>query len=316
VKNLAAEPGTSRQGSEAPLPILKWAGGKRALLPKILPLIPEFSGTYFEPFLGAGAVFFAMPKNVRKVGNDYNKELIELYTVVRDNPDGLLFHLRQHVNEKEHFYKVRAWDREPGFSQRSAEARAARLIFLNKTCFNGLYRVNSRNEFNVPFADLKKPDFVAEANVRRMSAFLRLRFHGRRAVTLKAGDYHAATKKARAGDFVYFDPPYDPTSVTSSFVSYQTSGFTQNDQEGLKAEIDRLTAIGVPVLLSNSATPFIKKLFGDKSVYRITEITANRTIGADTGSRGKTAEVLVDNYRATVERKPGVQTKRQRLRMG
>lgn len=263
-------------------------------------MIPEFGGTYYEPFLGAGAVFFALPKNQRKIGNDYNKELIDLYRVVRDNPEGLLFHLRKHVNEKEHFYEVRAWDREPDFLERSAEERAARVIFLNKTCFNGLYRVNSRNEFNVPFADLKNPDFVSESNVKRMSAFLRSKSKGKRSATLKTGDYRTAMRGARAGDFVYLDPPYDPTSLTSSFVSYQTSGFARPDQQALKHEIDRLTAIGVPVLLSNSATPFIKKLYGDPNVYRITEVTANRRIGADTGSRGKTAELLVDNYRAVV----------------
>lgn len=300
MKKTASAPKTKRAEVGHPLPILKWAGGKRALLPKILPMIPKFTGTYFEPFLGAGALFFSMPHQTKKVGNDYNKDLIELYRVVRDNPEGLLSELRQHRNNKEHFYKVRAWDREANFHQRSAEERAARLIFLNKTCFNGLYRVNSRNEFNVPFGDLKNPDFISETNLLRMSSFLRSREKGKRLVTLKSGDYRRALKNAKGGDFVYLDPPYDPLSKTSSFVSYQTSGFSSADQETLKQEIDTLTARGVPVLLSNSATPLIRKLFSDKSVFRIKRVTANRTIGASINSRGKTAELLIDNFRATL----------------
>ncbi|MDA7843785.1 DNA adenine methylase [Pontimonas sp.] len=286
-----------------PLPLLKWAGGKRGLLPKILPLIPEFTGTYFEPFLGAGAVFFAMPVHTRKVGNDYNQDLVEVYQVVRDNPDKLLSYLSQHKNEKAHFYEVRSWDREPDFQDRPAEERAARIIYLNKTCFNGLYRVNSKNQFNVPFADLKNPDFVSEENVMRVSAFLRSRAQGKRAVTLQSGDYRSALKKAQAGDFVYLDPPYDPLSPTSSFVSYHTTGFTRQDQEALKEEVEQLTEKGVPVLLSNSATPFISTLFSDESIFRITHVETNRAIGAASSSRRKASEFLVDNYRATLKRK-------------
>lgn len=307
VKDSGSASKTRQARANHPLPILKWAGGKRGLLPKILPLVPQFSGTYFEPFLGAGALFFSMPNQTRKVGNDYNKDLIELYRVVRDNPEGLLSELKQHRNSKEHFYKVRAWDRDAYFRERSAEARAARLIFLNKTCFNGLYRVNSRNEFNVPFGDLKNPDFISETNLLRMSSFLRSQEKGKRLVTLKSGDYRSAVKNAGAGDFVYLDPPYDPLSKTSSFVSYQTSGFSSADQEALKHEIDILTSRGVPVLLSNSATPLIGKLFNDKSVFRTRRVSANRTIGASINSRGQTAELLIDNFRATLGEYQNVQ---------
>ena len=300
MKNSASASKTNQAEVSNPLPILKWAGGKRGLLPKILPVIPKFSGTYFEPFLGAGAVFFSMPQHIRKVGNDYNKDLIELYRVIRDNPEGLLSELRRHRNTKEHFYRVRAWDREANFRQRSAEERAARMIFLNKTCFNGLYRVNSRNEFNVPFGDFKNPDFVSETNLLRMSSFLLSLDHGKRLVTLKSGDYRAALASAKEGDFVYLDPPYDPLSKTSSFVAYQTSGFSSADQETLKTEIDTLTSRRVPVLLSNSSTPLIRNLFSDKSVFRIRRVTANRTIGASISSRGRTDELLVDNFRATL----------------
>lgn len=300
MKNSTTGTSTSESDGGHPVPILKWAGGKRALLPQIKPKIPKFTGTYFEPFLGAGALFFSMPQLTRKVGNDYNIDLIELYRVVRDNPEGLLAELKKHRNDKEHFYSVRAWDREANFRERSAEERAARLIFLNKTCFNGLYRVNSKNEFNVPFGNLKNPDFVSETNLLRMSSFLRARDKGRPLVTLKSGDYRLALEGARKGDFVYLDPPYDPLSKTSSFVSYQTSGFSSKDQEALKYEIDVLTSRGVPVLLSNSATPLIRELFSDKSTYRVSRISANRTIGASIDSRGKTAELLIDNFRETV----------------
>jgi len=286
----------------SPAPILKWAGGKRALLSRIIPMVTQFNGTYIEPFLGAGALFFSMPRSQKKIGNDFNMELIELYRVVRDDPEGLLFHLRQHRNEQEYFYEVRSWDREPDFAERSKAVRAARLIFLNKTCFNGLYRVNSRNEFNVPFANLKNPDFISERNIRQMSSFLRARLEKSRVVALRQGDYQSTTAKAKRGDFVYLDPPYDPLSDTASFVSYQKTGFTKADQGDLKKEIDRLASIGVPTLLSNSDTPLIRQLFSDQSIYRITQVHTNRRIGADVRSRGRTAELLIDNYKVTVGR--------------
>jgi len=287
---------------DQPAPILKWAGGKRELLPSIMKKVPAFTGRYIEPFLGAGAVFFAMPASTKKLGNDFNPDLIELYRVVRDNPEGLLRELRKHKNQKEYFYEVRAWDRDPTFPDRPPVERAARLIFLNKTCFNGLYRVNSRNEFNVPFADLKNPDFIAEKNVVLMSSFLRASADTKsRATTLSHGDYRKVTSKATEGDFVYLDPPYDPLSETASFVSYHKDGFSRMNQEQLRDEIVRLTGLGVPVLLSNSNTPFICKLYSDKEIFRTARVSTSRKIGANPSSRGQTFEVLIDNYKSLAE---------------
>jgi DNA adenine methylase len=274
--------------SLSPTPFLKWAGGKRGLLHEILPRIPSFDGTYIEPFVGAGAVLFNVPCNFA-IANDFNSSLIEVYKVIRRSPTALLAALREHKNTKEHYLAVRALDRSPGFSQLSPAERAARFIFLNKTGFNGLHRVNSQGFFNVPFGAQANPDFIAEENILRVSAFLKK-------VTFMSGDYRAATKLAKPGDFVYLDPPYDPISDTASFVAYSESGFTKADQTDLRDEMLRLTEEGVPVLLSNSDTPFIRALYSDTSKFRITSVTVRRAISAKSSGRGMIGEVLVDNY--------------------
>lgn len=275
-----------------PEPFLKWAGGKRALLSKILPKIPTFEGRYFEPFLGAGAVFFSMETSKVKVVNDFNSELVETYRVIRDKLPALLRELHTHENSKEHFLTVREWDRKPDFQRLSAVKRAARFIYLNKTCFNGLYRVNSQGFFNVPFGNYKRPNFLDVENLTAVSLFLRNN------VELSAGNYLESTKKATNKDFVYFDPPYDPVSATSSFVAYQDAGFSRDDQAQLRDEVLRLTEKGVPVLLSNSSTPFIRSLYGDKNLFKIDTVSVNRAISASTAGRKPVNEVLVNNYRA------------------
>jgi DNA adenine methylase len=224
---------------------------------------------------------------------------MEMYEIVRDSPNELIAALRRHVNEKSHFYEVRSWDRQSGFMDRSAAERAARLIFLNKTCFNGLYRVNSKNEFNVPFGSVKNPDFVAESNIAAVSKFLNHRSRGGLTSTLMRGDYQVATRQACEGDFVYLDPPYDPLSATASFVSYQRGGFSREDQEKLRDEILRLTALGVHVLASNSDTDFMSRLFCDQDIFRVSRVHVRRSISANTTSRGSASELLVDNYKAT-----------------
>ena len=274
----------------APAPFLKWAGGKRALLPEILPLIPKFEGSYIEPFLGAGAVMFAAGAR-RVIANDFNSDLIEVYEVIRDYPDELLTELRKHKNTKEHFLKVRELDRKPTFKSLSPVKRAARFIYLNKTGFNGLYRVNSKGYFNVPFGGQKNPDFIAEENIRLVSPFLK-------GVRLLRGDYRQATKAASPSDFVYFDPPYDPISETSSFVAYNQDGFNKNDQVDLRDEIIRLTHLGVPILHSNSDTPFIRDLYSDTNLFTTHSVTVRRAISAKASSRGIIGEVLIENYKS------------------
>jgi len=287
------KPRIARQSSGKPSPFLKWAGGKRGLMHEILPLVPEFSGRYIEPFLGAGAVLFAVDFKSALV-NDFNENLIEVYRVIKSQPDELLDELRTHSNTKEHFLKVRAWDRSPTFGERSPVERAARFIYLNKTGFNGLYRVNSKGYFNVPFGGQANPDYIAEENIRAVSAYLKN-------VTFTSGDYRKATKQAKPGDFVYLDPPYDPISITASFVAYNQSGFGKDDQEELRDEMARLTRLGVNVLLSNSDTAFIRNLYSDTNLFRIGDVEVRRAISAKASSRGMIGEVLVDNYVAAAK---------------
>jgi DNA adenine methylase len=276
------------------LPFLKWAGGKRAILHHITPRIPKFTGKYIEPFLGAGAVFFSMAGDKPALLNDANKDLIEVYKVLKNDVEGLLKELKKHRNTEEHYLKIRSWDRKDNFKELTPTQRAARFIYLNKTCFNGLYRVNSQGHFNVPYGKYVNPDFIAEQNLRKASLFLKTNPKP----ILTSGDFRKATNKAVKGDFVYFDPPYDPISSTATFVSYQSKGFGKEDQIALKDEILRLTRKGIPVLLSNSDTAFIRELYGDRDLFRISKIQVNRAISAKAKSRGKTGEVLVDNYKS------------------
>jgi DNA adenine methylase len=276
-------------------PFLKWAGGKRALLGELLPRFPMFDGTFIEPFLGAGAVFFAVDPDLAKIGNDFNGDLIEVYDVVRDDVEALIRELRRHVNDEDSFKKIRALDQTAGFSRLSPVTRAARFIYLNKTCFNGLYRVNSKGHFNVPFGHHKNPDFVMADNLRLVSEFLRTPSKSGELPRLMAGDYKGATSLASTGDFVYLDPPYDPVSTSSSFVQYQKGGFGREEQERLRNEILRLTELGVPAMMSNSDTQFIRSLFADADVFKVETVSVRRSIGASASSRGKIGEVIITN---------------------
>jgi len=283
----------------SPSPFLKWAGGKRGLLHEILPRIPTYSGRYIEPFLGAGAVFFSQQEEKKKIVNDFNPDLIEVYEVIRDSHNELIVELKKFTNTKESFLKVRERDRSPEFFTKwNKIQRAARFIYLNKTCFNGLYRVNSKGFFNVPYGYSKNPDWINEANLKLVSDFLNSSAKGKPNIQFLSGDYRQATKLAKPGDFVYLDPPYDPVSPTASFVAYQRAGFTSEDQESLRDEIVRLTALGVPLLLSNSETDFINDLYKNKKLFRINHVSVNRAISAKTSGRGSIGEVLVDNFKA------------------
>lgn len=281
-------------------PFLKWAGGKRALLPEILPRIPEFSGRYIEPFLGAGAVMLAIPAHIPKIANDFNSELISVYTSIRDFHEDLLRELKKHKNTSEHFYKVREWDRLPGYKDRTSIQKAARFIFLNKTCFNGLYRVNSKGQFNVPYGSPNNPEIFNAEHLRRVSEILNgIDLEGQNSspkVKISSGHFINITSKARKNDFIYLDPPYDPLTPTSAFVSYQKEGFGRSDQIELRDELVRLTEVGARFLLSNSDTPFIRKIYREPKLFKIESIQVRRAIGASASSRGKVGEVLITNY--------------------
>lgn len=270
-------------------PILKWVGGKRQLLEQIRPLIPECS-TYYEPFIGGGAVLFdRQPK--KAVINDSNKELINVYTVVKDNPDQLINKLIEHKEQncEEYFYEIRALDRDKKrFDLLTDIDKAARIIYLNKTCFNGLFRVNSLGEFNSPWGKYKNPNITSETTIRAMNKYL-----NKADVTLKCGDYRDALNGIRKGSFVYLDPPYMPLSSSSSFTGYTASGFGEEEQIALKEQCDILNRRGVKFLLSNSSCDFIEDLYGE---YIVTIVGAKRAINSNAEKRGEIDEVLVRNY--------------------
>lgn len=269
-------------------PFLKWAGGKRQLLPEIRKYIPKRMGTYYEPFLGGGAVLFDLqPK--KAVINDINSELINTYLVIKNNVDELIEDLRKHENTSDYYYKIRDLDRDKNrFSKLSDVEKASRLIYLNKTCFNGLFRVNSQGQFNVPFGRYKNPNIVNEFVLRAVSHYL-----NNNEVKILNGDFADAVSSAKKGDFVYFDSPYDPVSETASFTGYTLGGFNKDEQIRLRDLFVDLDKRRCKVLLSNSATDFIKDLYKD---YHIEIVSATRNINSIATKRGKIDEVLVMNY--------------------
>lgn len=269
-------------------PVLKWVGGKTQLLDHIRERIPSDIGTYYEPFVGGAAVLLNLAPQNAVVG-DVNKELINLYQVIKDAPEALIKSLRKHQNTPEYFYTMRAKDRNRrSYSQLSPVTKASRIIFLNKTCYNGLFRVNSRGELNAPFGYYKNPRICDETNIREVSAY----FNANNLTFLNA-DFESVVETAQAGDFVYFDPPYDPVSLSASFTGYSAGGFGRADQVRLKECCDRLHQKGVRFLLSNSATDFIKDLYKE---YTIDIVPAKRAINCKGDSRQEVPEVLVRNY--------------------
>lgn len=280
------------KGSDLPQPFLKWAGGKRQLLHEIKKYVPTSRGTYFEPFVGAGAVLFDL-RPPRAVINDANEELVNCYRVVKSNPEELIRLAGEHEahDSKEYFRMLRSLDRKPGLRALTPEERAARVIYLNKTCFNGLYRVNSRGHFNVPYRNHDKPPQVVNPHViRAVSSYLNDAH-----VEIRWGDFVEAVADAGGGDFVYFDPPYHPASETASFTSYASGGFGEEEQKKLKRLCDDLTRRGCRVLVSNSATDFIRGLYGNGKRYTVREVDARRNINSVGTRRGRVGELLIFN---------------------
>jgi DNA adenine methylase len=270
-------------------PFLKWAGGKRQLMPAILPLIPAKVKRYFEPFVGGGAVFLSLQPAVAVI-NDLNCELINCYKVIRDSPEELLKVACKHQNTKDYYYYIREIDRSPEFEKLSSVERAARILYLNKTCYNGLFRVNSQGQFNVPFGAYKNPVIADPAVIRAVSDYL-----NQAQIDFVSEDFAKVVQAATKADLVYFDPPYDPVSETASFTGYYAQGFNREEQKRLKETCDDLTARGVRVLLSNSDTPYIRELYGDAG-YRIQEVKARRNINSVGEGRGTVNELLILNY--------------------
>lgn len=268
-------------------PFLKWAGGKRQLLKEIDKYIPLKISTYYEPFLGGGALLFNLqPK--KAIVNDSNYELINAYKVIRDNVEELIQDLEKHKNTSEYFYELRAKDRTSEYSNLSNIERASRLIYLNKTCFNGLFRVNSQGEFNTPYGNYKNPNIVNEFVLRAVNSYL-----NKNDIKFLNGDFEDSLKNIRKGAFVYFDPPYMPISDSSSFTGYTLDGFGTEDQIRLKNLCDKLNERGIKFLLSNSTAPMILELYKD---YKIVYVDAKRNINSIGNKRGEIKEILVMNY--------------------
>lgn len=263
-------------------PFLKWAGGKSQLLPEILKRIPVTFRRYFEPFLGSGAVFFALaPESA--VLSDANDELVSTFTAVRDDVDAVIASLRTHVNTEAHFLRTR----EVVPAQLPICERAARLIYLNRTCYNGLYRVNRRGQFNTPFGRYENPTICNEEQLRSASAALKRS-------RLISDDYRRATRLAREGDFVYFDPPYFPVSKYSDFRRYHSQPFAEAEHRELFAEMVRLAERGCHVMASNSDCDFTRALYS--APWKVHEVDARRLINSKSGGRGKIGELLITNY--------------------
>lgn len=268
-------------------PFLKWVGGKRQLMPAINNLLPKKYTDYYEPFVGGGALFFyTQPK--KAIINDFNEELINVFNVIKNSPEDLINDLKTHKNESDYFYHIRALDRTEEYTNFSDIKKASRIIYLNKTCYNGLYRVNSSGEFNSPFGRYKNPNIVNEITIRSVSIYLNIN-----EITILTGDFEDSVKNIKKGAFAYFDPPYDPVSKSSNFTGYVQGGFDMYEQVRLRDLCNKLNEKGVKFLLSNSATPLIEELYKD---YEISYVKANRFINSDPKKRGEIDEVLIRNY--------------------
>lgn len=269
-------------------PFVKWAGGKGQLLPHYKIFFPRSFNNYIEPFVGGGAVFFYLFNNKRFVFDkektliDFNPELINCYEVIKNKVEDLIATLGngKYTNEKIVYYKIRA--EKP----KDAVERAARILYLNKTCYNGLYRVNGKGEFNVPFGGYKNPTICNLKNLRFVSKILKK-------VKLLCDDFEMCLNFGKDGDFIYLDPPYQPLSKTSAFTSYTFNSFSEKDQKRLSKVFIELDRKGCKVMLSNSDTPLIKKLYKN---YRIETVYAKRAINSKSSGRGKIPELIVLNF--------------------
>lgn len=279
-------------------PILKWAGGKTQLLPEILKRLPARIGTYHEPFVGGGAVFFALAEEgrfERAILSDVNGQLVNVYAQLRDSPELLIGHLEAlaKAHSRTQYYTVRDefnhGRRDPASPPVLASLQAAYFIYLNKTCFNGLYRVNRRGDFNVPVGDYKNPTICDADNLRAASRALQ-------GVELRRRDFGRACDAVNLTgcpvDCVYFDPPYVPLTKTARFTAY-AGAFGEAEHGRLATRFTELVRAGVAVLLSNSDTPLVRKLYDG---WQIDPIDARRSINSKGGSRGAVGEVLVRSW--------------------
>lgn len=277
-------------------PFIKWAGGKGQLLPQLTQRLPHTFGRYHEPFVGGAALFFHLHNTGRlhygAALSDYNPELIGCYQVVRDHVEDLIELLRQHEQHRlsrEYFLDLRRLDREPDFYQTHNQIeRVARTLFLNRTCYNGLYRLNRKGQFNAPFGSYKNPNVCDADNLHAASIALQQ-------VELRQADFSAVLEVARPGDLVYFDPPYVPLSTTAAFTTYTGHIFGPDDQRRLAGVVQQLAERGVQVLLSNSDTPFSREIYHAPGLHHDT-VLASRRINCNGHKRGNVEELIVRSY--------------------
>lgn len=264
-------------------PIVKWPGGKRRLVDDLIARLPKRFHRYFEPFLGGGALFFRLSPT-SAVLSDANADLIEMYQAVRDDVEAVIACLEEHAKQHspQHYYATRSL-----FNRRTQprSARAAAFLYLNRTCYNGLWRVNRRGEFNAPLGRYASPTICCPDRLRKASAVLR---HA----DLRVASYEIVVNRARRGDLVYFDPPYAPRSTTAKFVEYTSEGFGISQQRELAAAFRDLDRRGCFVILSNSDTPFVRELYEG---YRIDVVKCSRVINCQREGRAQVTEVIVTN---------------------
>lgn len=282
------------QAIKRPKPFLKWAGGKSKISDQIQSLFPsplEFN-SYYEPFLGSGAMYFRVSPRSGRL-NDKNTTLIDIYITLRDNPEALIselqklqdsYHSLSDIDEKKDYYLARR--AEFNSLKKSSVRKSALFIFLNKTGFNGMYRENSRGEYNIPFGKHERPLICDSENLRRVSDDLQ-------GIDITSTSYESAVKDAKKGDLVYLDPPYYPISETSKFTEYQAGGFTVDDQAKLRDIFVELAKRGCYVVMSNSACEEVRDLYAG---YEIIEIEVARAINSKIGKRGKIKEYLITNF--------------------
>ena len=281
----------SQISTTEPKPFVKWAGGKRQLIPILSREFPQKYGTYYEPFLGGGAVLFhllSQSPNQKCSVSDLNSDLVLAYVTIRDRVDELISSLKNYSkkyfeNKDSYYYKVR--EKEP----KEQIEKTSRLIFLNRTCFNGLYRVNSKGKFNVPLGRYSNPNIVNEENLRAASNILQSK-----KISIKCRDFSSILDDAKKDDFVYFDPPYQPVSQTANFTSYTNRDFNLEDLKRLADLCNDLDSKGCKVVLSNSNTSEVKDMF-DKS-WQIKTIEANRAINSDSKKRTGHSELVIKNF--------------------
>ncbi len=282
----------SQVSTVTPKPFVKWAGGKRQLIPILNENMPKSFGTYYEPFIGGGALLFHIltDRDDQKCSiSDLNSDLVLAYTTIRDRIDDLISSLKSHEknyqkDSKSYYYSVRE------SNPRSEIEKTSRLLFLNRTCFNGLYRVNSKGKFNVPLGRYTNPNIVNEDNLRSVSDILQAS-----KVSIKCRDFGAVLSDAKKGDLVYFDPPYQPVSDTANFTSYTNKDFTDKDLERLADLCNKLDSKGCKVLLSNSDSKQVSDMFSAKP-WKVSKIQANRSINSNSKKRTGHFELLIKNY--------------------